>query len=200
MIVSIGEWVLRSACRQCRVWRDSGSPQLRIAVNLSARQLQHEGLENLVTDVLHETGLEPQALELELTESMIMHSASEVLSVMQRLADLGVTFSIDDFGTGYSNLSYLKRFPVDVLKIDRSFVRDIPGDRDDAAIAEAIITMAHSLGMQVVAEGVETEQQLDFLRAHRCDVLQGFYFSKPLPADEIEQSLRSDAVPSRRSV
>lgn len=196
LIVPIGEWVLRSACRQCKRWRMNGHPKLRVAVNLSARQFAQDGLDGLVIGVLREVELEASALELELTESMIMHSSQEALAVMQRLADYGVTFSIDDFGTGYSNLSYLKRFPVDILKVDRSFVKDIPHNTDDTAIADAIITMAHSLGMHVVAEGVENEQQSSFLRTHGCDTMQGFYFSKPLPVDEADKMLRHERLPS----
>ncbi len=190
LIVPIGEWVLRKACAQCKQWRLNGHPDLRIAVNLSARQFQQGGLDELVVKVLNEVDLDPSALELELTESIIMQSSSETLQIMKRLADLGVTFSIDDFGTGYSNLAYLKRFPVDILKVDRTFVKDIPDDPDDSAIADAIITMAHSLGMQVIAEGVETEQQSIFMRSHGCDAMQGFYFSKPLPSEEIDAFLQ----------
>jgi EAL domain-containing protein (putative c-di-GMP-specific phosphodiesterase class I) len=190
LIVPIGEWVLRTACAQCQLWRSNGLPHLKVAVNLSARQFREHGLDEMVTRIMQEVGLEPEALELELTESIIMQSSHDTLAVMQRLSELGVTFSIDDFGTGYSNLAYLKRFPVDVLKVDRSFVKDIPDDLDDAAIADAIITMAHSLGMQVIAEGVETEQQRVFMRSHGCDAMQGFFFSRPLPVEEVSQLLK----------
>ncbi len=191
LIVPVGEWVLRKACAQCQAWRRNGYPDMRIAVNLSARQFR-EGLDITVIGILQEVGLDPSALELELTEGVIMQSSHETLTVMQRLADRGVTFSIDDFGTGYSNLSYLKRFPVDILKVDRSFVKDIPGDLDDSAIADAIITMAHSLGMKVIAEGVETEQQSAFMRSHGCDAMQGYYFSKPVSAEDISVLLQRE--------
>jgi diguanylate cyclase (GGDEF)-like protein/PAS domain S-box-containing protein len=183
LIVQIGEWVLRTACAQARAWHELGFGGLQIAVNLSGRQFQHRHLARLVKNVLRETPLDPRLLDLELTESLLMHNTEAILGTMDELHAHGVAFSMDDFGTGYSSLSYLKRFPIDTLKIDQTFVRDIPRDPDDAAIARAIISMAHSLGMKVIAEGVETAQQLSFLRANRCDSMQGYYFSKPLPAD-----------------
>jgi EAL domain-containing protein (putative c-di-GMP-specific phosphodiesterase class I) len=182
LIVSIGEWVIRTACKQNKAWQAAGLRPLRVSVNLSARQFKEQNLVERVAQVLNETGLEARYLELELTESLLQNPEATI-TPLKELHALGVYLSIDDFGTGYSSLSYLKRFPIDTIKIDRSFVRDITTDADDAAIANAIITMAHSLGMHVVAEGVETGEQLAFLCRRECDSMQGYYFSKPLPAD-----------------
>lgn len=183
LIIPIGEWVLRTACAQAKVWGDAGFRHLQVAVNLSGRQFQHHNLAKLVKNVLKDTGLDPRYLDLELTESLLMHNTDTTLAAMDELHALGVAFSMDDFGTGYSSLSYLKRFPIDTLKIDQSFVRDIPQDPGDAAIAQAIIAMAHSLDIRVIAEGVETVKQLSFLRSHKCDGMQGYYFSKPVTAE-----------------
>lgn len=183
LIVPIGEWVLRHACRQARAWRDAGRGGLRVAVNLSGRQLRQQNLVEVVRQVLDETGLSPDGLELELTESSIMHKDQLTRSTLWALHEMGIRLSIDDFGTGYSNLGYLKRFPIDTLKIDRTFVRDIPADPDDAAIAMAIIAMAHNLKIDVVAEGVETEEQRSFLRERGCDIIQGYLVGRPAPAD-----------------
>jgi diguanylate cyclase (GGDEF)-like protein len=188
LIIPIGEWVLRSACAQTRAWQAAGLPPLRLSVNLSARQFQKD-LVGMVASVLEETGLEPKYLELELTESVVMKNPEAAVATLDALDRMGVRLSIDDFGTGYSSLSYLKRFPIDTLKVDRSFVRDIPGDADDMLITTGIIGLAHSLGIQVVAEGVETSAQLSFLRAQNCDAMQGYYFSKPLPAPAFAQLL-----------
>ena len=192
LIIPIGEWVLRRACAQARVWHELGFKDIQIAVNLSGRQFQHHHLARLVKQVLKETPLAPRSLDLELTESLLMHNTEAILGAMDELHAHGVVFSMDDFGTGYSSLSYLKRFPIDTLKIDQSFVRDIPRDPDDAAIARAIVSMAHSLGMKVIAEGVETAQQLAFLRANRCDGMQGYYFSKPVSAEDMTRLLQND--------
>jgi diguanylate cyclase (GGDEF)-like protein len=191
LIVPIGEWVLKTACARNQSWREQGLPPLRMAVNLSARQFAHENLFQNVARALHETGLDPAALELEITESMVMHDPERAVKVLSRLKDMGVYISIDDFGTGYSSLSYVKRFPLDSVKIDRSFIRDIPGDADDVAITRAIIAMAHSLRLTVIAEGVENEEQLSLLREHGCDEMQGFYFSKALPEDEFLRLLQN---------
>ncbi|HEY4744895.1 MAG TPA: bifunctional diguanylate cyclase/phosphodiesterase, partial [Desulfuromonadaceae bacterium] len=185
MIIPIGEWVLRTACRQARAWHDAGHPWLRIAVNISARQFKQDTFVGLVKSILEETGLPPSYLELELTESTIMERADRNIEALRDLKNLGITLAIDDFGTGYSSLSYLKHFPIDRLKIDRSFVRDLNTDGDDAAIAEAIIAMAHSLKLDVVAEGVELEEQLDFLHSRNCDTLQGYLMSHPLAVDDV---------------
>jgi diguanylate cyclase (GGDEF)-like protein/PAS domain S-box-containing protein len=190
LIQSIGEWVLRTACVQTRVWHQAGFPDLRIGVNLSARQFQQENLVQIVQQALTDSGLEPRYLDLELTESMLMHDMERAVSTLTELDALGVTLSVDDFGTGYSSLSYLKRFPINVLKIDRSFVNDITSDPDDAAIATAIIAMAHSLNIKVVAEGVETLEQQEFLKQRDCDGMQGYYFSKPLSVEDFTSLLK----------
>ena len=190
LIVPIGAWVLGEACRQMRAWLDGGLPPTRVAVNLSARQLRNSDLIQTVADVLRHTGLPPELLVLEITESTVMDKPEEAIKVLQALKRMGVVLSIDDFGTGYSSLAYLKLFPISHLKIDRSFVRDIERDPDDAAIAVSTIALAHSLGLKVIAEGVETAAQLDMLQRHGCDEVQGFHFSKPLPADEARDYLQ----------
>lgn len=199
LIVPIGHWVLRAACAQTRAWQAMGFPPLRIAVNLSARQFQQQNVVGMVGQVLRETGLDPHCLELELTESMIMQNVEESIATLCALKALGVHLSIDDFGTGYSSLNYLTRFPIDTLKIDQSFVRDLPTDPEAAVIATTIITLAHSLSLKVIAEGVESEAQLDFLRDHGGHEAQGYLYSRPLPAEEIEGHLRQESgfvVPS----
>ncbi len=197
LIVPIGEWVLRTACSQARKWQDEGLPAVSVAVNVSAVQFRREGFPELIRQVLFETGLAPQYLELEVTESLLLSSADVTLSVLQELKNMGLSLAIDDFGTGYSSLSYLKRFPVSKLKIDRSFVRDVALNPDDAAITTAIISMAKSLNLKVIAEGVEDEAQMSFLRAHHCDEIQGYYFSKPLVADEVADKLRAEHSEAR---
>ena len=191
LISEIGAWVLGEACRQARAWLDAGLPALTMAVNVSPRQFHHADLAGQVMQILDETGLPPTHLELELTEGALMEREQEALQVLQRLRGIGVGVAIDDFGTGYSSLASLKRFPIDVLKIDRSFIADIPADSDDMEIAAAIIAMGHSLGIQVLAEGVETVEQLAFLRLHKCDRYQGFLHSRPLPAEAFERVLRA---------
>jgi EAL domain-containing protein (putative c-di-GMP-specific phosphodiesterase class I) len=163
-----------------------------VAVNLSAHQFRDEGLRQTIADALGSSGLPPAYLELEITESMIMQNAERAIEILQRFRDMGTLVSIDDFGTGYSSLGYLKQFPIDSLKIDRSFVRDVPQDGDDVAITQAIIAMAHSLHLKVIAEGVESEEQLAFLRGQGCDQIQGYLISAPLPADEFERLLGPD--------
>jgi diguanylate cyclase (GGDEF)-like protein/PAS domain S-box-containing protein len=185
LIGPLSEWVLREACRQNKAWQDEGLPPARMSVNLSARQFQQRDIRVLVTSVLAETGLAPHYLEIELTESAIMHNGEDTVTTLSELAALGISIAIDDFGTGYSSLSYLKRFPVDRLKIDRSFVADIGSPGGNETITSAIIALAHSLELRVIAEGVETAAQLDFLVARDCDEMQGFFFSQPLPASEI---------------
>jgi len=194
LIVPIGAWVLRTACAQARTWHDQGLPSLRVSVNLSARQFNHEHLLQDVERVLKETGLDGNFLELEITESMVMSDPERAVKLLHKLKKMGISISIDDFGTGYSSLSYLKRFPIDCVKIDRSFIKDLPGDDDDAAIAQAIIALAHGLKLGVVAEGAETAAQMDFLRAHRCDEVQGYYFAKPMPAHEFDDWMRKQAA------
>ncbi|MDI6745877.1 MAG: EAL domain-containing protein [Rhodocyclaceae bacterium] len=196
LIVPLGEWVLRQACTQAKAWIEAGMSQLSMAVNLSARQLRQTDIVARVAAILAETGLPAAALKLELTESMIMGRGDEAVALLQGLKDLGLRLSIDDFGTGYSSLAYLKRFPIDELKIDRGFVRDIPHDSDDNEIATAIIGMARGLRLNVMAEGVETEAQRDFLAQCGCNAYQGFLFSHPLPADEFTRLLnKGDTTP-----
>ncbi|WP_341679298.1 EAL domain-containing protein [Niveibacterium sp. SC-1] len=197
LIEPIGEWVLKEACRQMRSWRDAGLPLERVAVNLAARQFAQADLPARVADVLKGAGLDACHLELELTESMMMEQPERVVQALRELKDLGVTVAIDDFGTGYSSLSYLKRFPIDFLKIDRSFIKDIPDDSEDMAITSAIIAMARSLGLQLIAEGVETMAQRDFLHRQGCDTGQGYLFSKPVVPQEIERMLRAMQASSR---
>jgi diguanylate cyclase (GGDEF)-like protein/PAS domain S-box-containing protein len=196
LIVPVGEWVLRTACRQARAWQENGAGSLRMAVNLSARQFGREDLVGTVARVLEETGLDPRCLELEITESLLMEdieASSRALDELKRAVN-GVRISIDDFGTGHSSLSYLKSFPIDLLKIDRSFVRDLATDPDDAAITTAIIGLAHNLRLEVIAEGVETEEQLSFLRNKRCDEAQGYYFGQPLPAGDLARLLGQSLI------
>ncbi|MRR35062.1 EAL domain-containing protein, partial [bacterium] len=184
LIVPLGEWVLRTACRQNRVWQDAGYPTMQVAVNLSPRQLRQGDLAETVAQVLAETGLAPGWLVIEVTESILMDDADETIRTFRRLDRMGVRISIDDFGTGYSSLHYLKKFPVHALKIDRSFVREIASNPDDEAIAGAVISMAKGLNLGVVAEGVETVEQMEVLRALNCRQMQGFLFSEPAPAEQ----------------
>jgi diguanylate cyclase (GGDEF)-like protein/PAS domain S-box-containing protein len=190
LILPIGEWVLRTACSQVRKWQSEGLPGITVAVNVSAVQFRQENFVSVVRKVLQETGLPPQYLELELTETLLLANAELMLSVVQELKAIGVTLAIDDFGTGYSSFSYLKQFRVNTLKIDRCFIQDVAVDPDNAAIASAIISMAKSLHLKVIAEGVENEAQMSFLRAHQCDEMQGYYFSKPLTVDEVTARFR----------
>jgi diguanylate cyclase (GGDEF)-like protein/PAS domain S-box-containing protein len=191
LIIPIGQWILREACRQNSAWRRAGLPPIAVSVNLSPIQFRHTGLVDSVAAALTEAGLDPKSLELEVTESFVMHDAERINVAMQSLKALGVDIAVDDFGTGYSSLSYLKRFPVDRLKVDKSFVRDIDSDPDDAAIVRAIITLGHALNLRVVAEGVETAAHLDYLKLHGCDEVQGYYFSRPVPASQLESLLRA---------
>jgi EAL domain-containing protein (putative c-di-GMP-specific phosphodiesterase class I) len=190
-IVPIGEWVLRTACQQLREWEKAGLPLMTVAVNLSARQFQQQDLATQIADSLQKTGLAPHQLDLEITESHAMQDADFTLSVFHDLQVMGVRISIDDFGTGYSSLGFLKKFPINTLKIDRSFVKDLGRDPKDEAIVSAIIVLAHRLGLDVVGEGVETEMELSILRKHECNRIQGYFFSKPLPAADFEALMRS---------
>ncbi|MFZ1918813.1 MAG: EAL domain-containing protein [Terriglobales bacterium] len=190
LIVPIGEWVLRTACSQARKWQDEGLLAVPVAVNVSAVQFRQESFCELIGRVLSETGLASQYLELELTESLLLTNAHVTFSVLQDLRAMGLKLAIDDFGTGYSSLSYLRQFPLSKLKIDRSFIRDVAVNPDDAAITAAIISMARSLNLKVIAEGVENDAQVLFLRARQCDEIQGYYFSKPLTVDKVAEKLR----------
>lgn len=192
LIIPIGEWVLRTACAQNKAWQDAGLRALPMAVNLSGRQFTQHALVQTITQVLQKTGLSPHWLELEITESTLILDIQDSIATLNVLSELGINISIDDFGTGYSSLSYLKRFPITSIKIDQSFVRDIHTDPDDAAIVSAIIAMAHGLNMKTIAEGVETQDQLLFLRSRRCTAMQGYYFSKPLPPEDLVGLLRED--------
>ena len=194
LIIPIGQWILQEACCQASAWQQAGLPPISISVNLSPIQFRHAGLVQSVADALRQANLSPACLELELTESFVMHDAERINIAMQSLKALGVDIAVDDFGTGYSSLSYLKRFPVDRLKVDKSFVRDIDSDPEDAAIVRAIITLGHALGLKVVAEGVETRAHLEFLRHHGCDEFQGYYFSRPVPAADMESLLQALAA------
>ncbi|AOV16273.1 hypothetical protein BJI67_03580 [Acidihalobacter aeolianus] len=194
LILPIGEWVLETACKQIQKWDNDGLFSGRVVVNLSPRQFRQSDMVKQFANTIERTGANPQRLGMEITESVIMENLDTSIRMLQSLKEMGVEFSLDDFGTGYSSLSYLKRFPIDKLKIDQSFIRDLVNDRDDAALVKAIIAMAHSLKIRVVAEGVETFDQLDFLRAQDCDQYQGYYFSRPLPADQIRFKDLQDAA------
>ncbi|KFB67284.1 EAL domain-containing protein [Candidatus Accumulibacter vicinus] len=190
LIESIGEWVLRTACRQAKAWQQNLRPTLRMAVNLSPRQFLRPGMVSMIAEILRETGLEPCYLDLEITESLLMKDVQGSITTMHALKAIGVRLSIDDFGTGYSSLNYLKQFPIDQLKIDKSFVHDLVVGKDDASITLAIIAMAHSMSLTVIAEGVESEAQKAFLRANQCDEIQGYHLSRPLPAGQIPVLLK----------
>ena len=192
LILSLGEWVLRTAVREIGQLHQNGWPGLRVAVNLSARQFRQSDLTDQMHGVLAETGFDPTCLELELTESILMHHNDDNLTALKAFKAMGARVAIDDFGTGYSSLSYLQRFPVDILKIDRSFVTDLPANASSAAIVDAIVTLAHGLGLAVVAEGIETPEQVAFLCAHGCDEGQGYYFGRPLPLTEFQSLLAQD--------
>jgi EAL domain-containing protein (putative c-di-GMP-specific phosphodiesterase class I) len=194
-IVPMGEWVLREACRQVQGWRERGQPHLRAAVNLSVRQLQHAELVARVQQVLGETRLPPDHLEIEITESIAMRSSGRAIDNLRALKALGVRVSIDDLGTGYSSLSALRLFPMDSLKIDRSFVHGVPHNTDDSAIAAAVIALGRTLGVNVIAEGIERPEQLAFFTAHRCDEWQGYLLVSPVTAEECEQLLFSGTPP-----
>ena len=191
LIVPMGEWVLREACARNKAWTDAGLGPIKVAVNLSAVQIQETDLKATVCAVLKETGLDASQLELEITESLAMRNAEATIELFTELSDLGVSVSIDDFGTGYSSLSYLKDFPIQRIKIDKAFIDDIGSDENPGAIARAVTTMGHSFGMEITAEGVETEEQLTFLRSLGCDEIQGYYFSRPLPEAELGEFLRN---------
>jgi diguanylate cyclase (GGDEF)-like protein len=191
LIVPIGEWVLREVCRQNKIWQDEGLAKLPVAVNLSPLQFRQRNLEEVIRQALAESGLAPEYLEIEITESLLMSAEEQTIALLYQLKNLGLSVAIDDFGTGYSSLSYLKLFPIDKLKIDRSFVREVSSDPNDAAIISAIIAMAHRLRLRVLAEGVETVDQRNFLIHEGCTEAQGYHYSRPLPADGMENLLRA---------
>lgn len=190
LIVSIGEWVLYQACRQNRLWQEAGLSSLRVAVNISARQFLQDDFVPMVKRILKETGLDSRWLELEITESTAIKDVERTIDILKELRELGIHVAIDDFGTGYSSLSYLTRFPLTALKIDKSFIRQTPHHTSDTTVVTAIIRLGQALNLHVVAEGVETQEQLEFLRENQCYLAQGFYFGKPLPPAEIEPLLR----------
>jgi EAL domain-containing protein (putative c-di-GMP-specific phosphodiesterase class I) len=190
LIVAIGHWILKEGCRQLRAWRDRGVQHLRLSFNLSPRQFRDKSLVSSVADAIAEAGVASNQIELELTESLVMGSADRFEAGLRELKGLGLSLAVDDFGTGYSSLNYLKRFPIDRLKIDQSFVRGLETDSDDAAIARTVIALARSLKLKVTAEGVETFGQLEFLRLHGCDEIQGYYVAQPMPAPEFERFVR----------
>ncbi|HVM32033.1 MAG TPA: EAL domain-containing protein, partial [bacterium] len=186
----IGEWLIKKVCQQNKKWQDMGLPKVCISVNLSARQFQQRNLVTSIAKVISDTGIDPQYVGFEITESIAMKNADFTIAALNELQKMRIHLSLDDFGTGYSSLSYLKRFPLETLKIDRSFVRDIATDPNDAAIVTAVIALAHSLKLSVVAEGVETEAQIAFLKNHQCDQVQGYYFSHPLSEDQFFRMLK----------
>jgi diguanylate cyclase (GGDEF)-like protein len=203
LIVPLGEWIMRESCRQTRAWNEQGLGPLSVAINLSARQFSKGDVLSVVDRILAETGLAAEHMELEITESLMMSDISHTIGILKRLHDRGIRISVDDFGTGYSSLNYLKQFPIDTLKIDRSFICDLaedkPDDANDGAIVCAIISMAHKLGMTVVAEGIETRHQLEFLRANGCDFCQGYLFSRPLAAEPFAAFLATHREGGRRT-
>jgi EAL domain-containing protein (putative c-di-GMP-specific phosphodiesterase class I) len=199
LIGAIGEWVIREACRQARAWQDGGLPPLRISVNLSASQFRDSGLVDSIRRALDDAGLQARYLEVELTESAVMSDPEQSIAILEQLSTMGVLVSVDDFGTGYSSMSYLRRFPIDKLKIDRVFINEIASRPEDASIVRAIVSLAHSLNLKVVAEGVETPAQLNFLEAAGCDEYQGYHFSHPLPAGDFERLIRGSRAPDTAS-
>jgi EAL domain-containing protein (putative c-di-GMP-specific phosphodiesterase class I) len=196
LIVPIGEWILRAACTQCKAWHDAGLTRIRVSVNLSPLQIRPRGFMQIVSRVLDACGLAPQYLELEVTESLLMAQTDEVVQTLEEMRRMGIRLAIDDFGTGYSSLNYLKRLPVDKLKIDGSFLKDVPHDVSNRSITLAVIALARNMGLIVTAEGVENEVQVAFLREHDCDEIQGYYFSRPVSADALADVLRQHPVAS----
>lgn len=198
LIMPLGEWVLHEACRQNREWQNAGFRPIRIAVNVSPRQFEQPDFVDTVKHVLNDTGMDPRWLELELTEGAVMQDAEKTIDILKELKNLGTRVSIDDFGTGYSSLSFLKRFPIDMLKVDKSFIDDVPEGQDDVAIVKAILAMAKSLSLEVIAEGVETAEQNAFMKGLGCDYMQGFLFYQPLPNRDITAILEQLATPGQK--
>ena len=189
VILEIDEWMMKTACRQIKNWEREGIANIRVAVNLSTRQFRQKNLSEKVAQILNDSAVQPGNLCLEITENEVMQNIETTVEILQALKKIGVLLSLDDFGTGYSSLSYLKRFPIDILKIDRTFVSGIPSDRDDTAISTAIVVLAHSMELRVIAEGVEESEQIAFLQSLQCDEIQGFYFSRPLNAETVTDLL-----------
>jgi diguanylate cyclase (GGDEF)-like protein len=196
LIVPIGEWIIKTACQQLKAYQDSGLKNLTVAVNLSGRQFKDENLISTIRKILHNTRLAPELLELELTESVLMDNSEQLIAILDQLKSMGLKLAIDDFGTGYSSLSYLKRFPMDKLKIDQSFIKDIARGGDDSAIVKAIIYLGHSLNLQVIAEGIESKAQMDFLALNHCDEGQGFYYGTPLSAGDFKNFVEQHNQPT----
>ncbi|HZT55204.1 MAG TPA: GGDEF domain-containing phosphodiesterase, partial [Burkholderiaceae bacterium] len=190
LIEAIGNWVIREACRQARAWQDEGLTPTRVAVNLSAFQFRNGTLLGTIRDALRDNRLDPAYLEVEITESALMSDPEESAGILRKLSEMGVLVSVDDFGTGYSSMSYLQRFPIDKLKIDRTFISDVTSSNDDASIVSAIVSLGHTLKLKVIAEGVETPEQLEFLQRLGCDQYQGYHYSKPMPAHEFAELIR----------
>jgi len=196
LISEIGLWVLINSCVQAQTWIDKGYKPLPVSVNLSGRQLENSDIVGQVAHVLARTGLKPEYLELELTESILMKRPEEVIAILQQLKAMGVKLSIDDFGTGYSSLNYLRKFPIDLLKIDRAFVREIANNKEDRLIVQSVIALAKSLDLKVLAEGVETIEQQNVLQDEGCDYIQGFYIGRPIKSEEFERQFILDKVPN----
>jgi EAL domain-containing protein (putative c-di-GMP-specific phosphodiesterase class I) len=192
LIVPIGKWVIRAACLQSIAWQNQGLPPLRMAVNLTARQFYDRNLLSDLKTILAETGMDPSLLELEINEALLMSDVEKTLHIMTALKSIGVRFAIDDFGIGYSSLSMLKQFPLDTIKIDRSFIRGVRNEPEEKDVTKAIIMMGKTLSLTVVAQGVETAEQVDFLRQNACDELQGFYFNKPVPGEQVADLLKKE--------
>ncbi|TAK74780.1 MAG: GGDEF domain-containing protein, partial [Gammaproteobacteria bacterium] len=185
LIMPIGEWALYEACRTSKKWQEEGYDPITVAVNISPKQFRHQDVAQIVQDVLKETGLNAKCLEIEITETAVMDDVQLAISRLNSISAMGVQISVDDFGTGYTSISYLKQFPVSVLKIDQHFIKGIPNNQNDVAITSAVIALAHNLGLEVVAEGVETAEQMQYLADHKCDLIQGYFLSRPLPASKV---------------
>lgn len=197
LIIPIGRLVLRQACRQAKEWVDKGMPAITIAVNISALEFRHQHFFECVREILQETGLEPSLLQLELTESVLMRNVESSTTILQALKEMGLQIAVDDFGTGYSSLNYLSQFPIDVLKIDQSFVRDISSNKSNGVIVSAVISMGSSLNQKVIAEGIETQEQLAFLNAHQCNEGQGYFFGWPTPPHDFANIFLAGKMPGR---